>query len=486
MTEIPTPPEQRPHARPFTRKALRLRRPALLLAADAAGLAGPFLLVALIRFFFYPHEMEGLIRLLPLLAIAPIFFYIEGLYDHVLPPFPQELRRLGIGVSLAYLAAGLVIFLSRTPFLPSRTALVLAWLLGMGLVPWLRVLVRRRFASRPWWGKNVVIFGAPEAVARLTRFLRFSPETGLRPAAAVCHGVSTGPEAFIVATMPQLADFSEIKRYAEENGDDYAIILGDGFSNSEARDLMDQAGRLFPCVFLMVGYGGSDTPLWLQPVEIAHTMALRMRQNLFDPRRLLLKRASDIICAGIGLLALAPFFIAIAIWIKWESKGPVFYSHKRLGVGGKHFKMLKFRTMVSNADQVLEAYLASDPALREEWEADQKLRHDPRITKAGRVLRKFSLDELPQVFNVLKGDMSLVGPRPIVDEEIAKYGKDYEAYKRVRPGMTGLWQVSGRNDTSYSYRVSIDTYYICNWSIWMDMWILARTPFVVLKGAGAY
>ena len=142
--------------------------------------------------------------------------------------------------------------------------------------------------------------------------------------------------------------------------------------------------------------------------------------------------------------------------------------------------------MAANADAVLEDWLARDPALREEWKRDHKLKHDPRVTRMGTFLRKTSLDELPQLINVVMGGMSLVGPRPIVAEEIEKYGEVYGEYCRVKPGITGLWQISGRNDTSYEERVAYDHYYINNWSVWMDLWILGRTVPVVLSGYGAY
>lgn len=142
--------------------------------------------------------------------------------------------------------------------------------------------------------------------------------------------------------------------------------------------------------------------------------------------------------------------------------------------------------MVKDADEVLKEYLEKHPELREEWERDQKLRSDPRVTRIGRILRQTSLDELPQLWNVLRGEMSLVGPRPIVQDEVIKYGEKFALYIKVKPGMTGLWQVSGRNDTTYQERVNLDTYYIRNWSLWLDLYILARTAWVVLTRKGAY
>jgi lipopolysaccharide/colanic/teichoic acid biosynthesis glycosyltransferase len=146
----------------------------------------------------------------------------------------------------------------------------------------------------------------------------------------------------------------------------------------------------------------------------------------------------------------------------------------------------KFRTMVENADQFLEEHLAKNPQLREEWDNTHKLRHDPRVTRIGRILRRTSLDELPQIWNVLRGEMSLVGPRPVVSAEVEKYGESFDFYRAVRPGITGLWQVSGRSDTSYSERVALDVRYVRHWSVWLDIYLLARTFRVVFRGSGAY
>jgi lipopolysaccharide/colanic/teichoic acid biosynthesis glycosyltransferase len=156
-----------------------------------------------------------------------------------------------------------------------------------------------------------------------------------------------------------------------------------------------------------------------------------------------------------------------------------------VGAGGKHFLCWKFRTMHVNAERLLDQCLQDSPILRAEWEQNQKLRDDPRVTRVGHLLRQTSLDELPQLWNVLRGEMSLTGPRPIVDVEVPKYGEVYKLYKRIRPGMSGIWQVSGRSDTSYAERVEMDSYYVRNWSVWLDLIILARTVKCVALGRGA-
>jgi Undecaprenyl-phosphate galactose phosphotransferase WbaP len=188
----------------------------------------------------------------------------------------------------------------------------------------------------------------------------------------------------------------------------------------------------------------------------------------------------------VGGIFFSPIIFLISIMVKLDTKGPVFYGHTRIGIGGRKFKAWKFRTMVPNANQVLDEYLDNNPDLRKEWEETFKLQNDPRVTRSGKILRKLSLDELPQLWNVIIGEMSLVGPRPIVDDEIRYYGDRFDLYSFVMPGITGLWQVSGRSDTSYEGRVSLDEYYVRNWSIWMDIYILARTISVVLLRKGAY
>jgi Undecaprenyl-phosphate galactose phosphotransferase WbaP len=215
------------------------------------------------------------------------------------------------------------------------------------------------------------------------------------------------------------------------------------------------------------------------------TLGLEIRQNLLIPRARVLKRVIDILLVVVFSVVALPLIVAIAGLIKLTSPGPAFFGQRRYGRKGEPFMAWKFRSMAADASQVLEQWLASDPALREEWRRSHKLRNDPRVTRIGRFLRRTSLDELPQFWNILRGQMSFVGPRPIVAEEIARYGDSYSLYKKVTPGLTGLWQVSGRNNTSYEQRVNFDLYYVRNWSLWLDLYVLARTVRVVVLGDGA-
>ena len=197
------------------------------------------------------------------------------------------------------------------------------------------------------------------------------------------------------------------------------------------------------------------------------------------------KRTLDFLLAVTGFCLALPFFAVIPLLVKLTSPGPVLYRARRLGKGGREFSCLKFRSMYADADRRLQELLARDPARAAEFAANFKLKDDPRVTRFGKFLRKTSLDELPQLLNVLRGEMAFIGPRPIVTKEIALYGADYEILKRVRPGITGLWQCSGRSDVDYARRVALDTYYILNWSPWMDVWIFIKTIGAVLFMRGA-
>jgi Undecaprenyl-phosphate galactose phosphotransferase WbaP len=197
------------------------------------------------------------------------------------------------------------------------------------------------------------------------------------------------------------------------------------------------------------------------------------------------KRVFDVTVGLTMILALLPLLVLIALAVKLDG-GPSIYGHTRVGRNGEKFRCLKFRSMVVNSQQVLEELLASDPVARAEWEREFKLKNDVRVTRIGHFLRRTSLDELPQLWNVVRGEMSLVGPRPIVAQELERYGANSKYYLMATPGITGLWQVSGRCETDYATRVSLDVTYVKNWSLHSDIGILFKTIFVVIKGNGAY
>lgn len=245
-----------------------------------------------------------------------------------------------------------------------------------------------------------------------------------------------------------------------------------------------------------IGFAGSDIQA-AAALELDHTaVALRA----LEPRKFeetpseaslpassydALKRVLDVTGAIVLAAVFSPLIIAIIILMRREGDS-IIYKHRRIGRNGRLFECLKFRTMVPNAEQVLRQLLETDPALKAEWVQDHKLRCDPRVTRLGKFLRRTSLDELPQLWNVIRGDMSLVGPRPVVREELLRYGRNVRTYMSAKPGITGLWQIKGRNDTDYRRRVVLDTYYVRNRGLALDLYILLQTTRVVLGGTGAY
>jgi len=214
-------------------------------------------------------------------------------------------------------------------------------------------------------------------------------------------------------------------------------------------------------------------------------MIFRVHQNLAKCSSRLAKRLFDIVGSVAFIMLLSPLLVYISLKVRKDG-GPAIYGHERIGQNGKPFKCLKFRSMVINSKEVLDELLENNAQARQEWDLTFKLKYDPRITTIGHFLRRTSLDELPQLFNVLKGEMSLVGPRPIITAELERYYDEVEYYLLSKPGMTGLWQVSGRSEVDYSTRVYLDAWYVKNWSMWNDIAILFKTVSVVLRREGAY
>jgi Undecaprenyl-phosphate galactose phosphotransferase WbaP len=228
------------------------------------------------------------------------------------------------------------------------------------------------------------------------------------------------------------------------------------------------------------------TNIWMSVRDFDGVLGFVTSHKLKMFWNLAIKRLMDLSIVIIGGMIILPFLLLIALLVKLSSPGPVLYGHRRLGRNHRYFDAYKFRSMVNNSGDVLQKLLNQSPELREEWEANHKLKNDPRITSIGKFLRRTSFDEFPQLINILKGEMSLVGPRPVVEAEIVKYDRNFDYIFSVKPGLTGLWQVSGRSDTDYTERVALDTYYLQSWSVWLDLWVLLKTIGVVLRGKGAY
>ena len=386
-----------------------------------------------------------------------------------LPP-QREFKLLSLAVSLSFMTLMLLLFLTQQSEVVSRFVISGAWIGSLFAVPLLRAAVRRRFGNRSWWGVPLIFIGSEKCeevrleierkggLYPMVRLDAFGPDGGFNP---------------------------ELGRLAARWPDAFVLLLPDVLREDRVAELVQYAENYFATLLLLPDLL-AENPAEFSIQNLGCAVVLGLRQNLRDRRRLRFKRILDTALTVCGILLLAPTAVLLALCIKLDSHGPCLYRQERIGRGGRRFQALKFRTMVVDAEDRLAACLARDESLRREWEQNHKIKDDPRLTRIGALLRKSSMDELPQLWNVLAGEMSLVGPRPIIEAEREKYGRVFEEYVRVRPGLTGLWQISGRNDTGYERRVRLDQYYVRNWSVWFDIWILAKTVPAVLRGRGAY
>jgi len=286
-----------------------------------------------------------------------------------------------------------------------------------------------------------------------------------------------------VEGIPIVGDLGLAPHFAKKLKIPYAVLAMPGVDSKRQLEIVERVGGQFSHLLVIPDLFGFAT-LGVPARSIGGILGVEVKQQLLLPWPRLLKRAIDVTAVGLGGLVVLPFLLLIALLVKIDSKGPIFYWQARLGRDGQYFKAAKFRTMHGDGEARLKAILDADPALKAEYDTYHKLRKDPRVTRVGRILRKFSLDEFPQLWNVIKGDMSLVGPRPYIERELPEMGGQEKIILRATPGMTGMWQVSDRNAASFAWRVQVDVHYVRNWSPWLDMYILAKTVGVVLKGSG--
>ncbi len=443
-----------------------------------ASMSAPIFSWQFVRPELAPEMYQPLI--LPV-AIFFIFIYLMmGLYPGIGVGPVEELRRLSIGTTLGMLALMGLSFYLRNVNMWSRAVLGLAWVFLLFSAPLARKVFRRAAVRLGMWGVPVVVIGETEGVTNIYRNLRRNRLTGLWP--VLCVRTAPITRLFPPPSSPEVG-FPEIRALFENI--EIVILVPEKAPLGAVKNVLLDKTHHFKRIIVMFDDARMGS-VWFTPLHLVEHLGLEVTHQLINPAQQVIKRLLDLFLIFISLPFLLPLWALIAFAIKVDSPGPVFYTQKRVGHGGKDILIWKFRSMVENAEEVLEQYLARDPALRAEWEQNFKLKHDPRITRMGRFLRRTSLDELPQLWNVLCREMSLIGPRPIVVEEIPLYGDDFDIYKQVVPGMTGLWQISGRNDTTYQERVNLDVYYVQNWSIWLDIHIIIHTFISALQGRGAY
>ncbi|MDO7786846.1 undecaprenyl-phosphate galactose phosphotransferase WbaP [Desulforamulus aquiferis] len=436
---------------------------------------------------FSEFNIESLIIIWWFPLLISILLIYEGMYYKRFP-FWDATKQIIKAITYSMIIAVLFIFLSKTSDFISRTLLVLTYIYCLILLPFSRLLVKQILFRMRIWEKPVIIMGAGKTAELIIKGFNREYTMGYRPIGLleddpekIC-GINNGKEL-----IPVLGRFADLEEVIKKTGVKDVVIAAPGMDDKKMVQLTNRLQQMSANVMLVPDLFG--IPLSGINVECLFdekTLFLTMRNNLASPWNRFLKRAFDLVVGGICLIFAVPVMLMIAIAIKVDSKGPVIYAHERVGKFGRKFKCLKFRTMAVNSQEILKELLDNDPKMRREWEQEFKLKNDPRITRVGKFLRKSSLDELPQIINVLVNQMSLVGPRPIIDDEVEKYGCFFDYFKMVPPGISGLWQINGRNDIDYAERVQLDVWYARNWSLWLDFTILVRTITVVLKSKGAY
>lgn len=494
----------------------------LLVATDVLSLA---LSAALVVLVVAGDALTGTQRF-SVGAIVPTCiaaFASVQLYSATPPSPPEELRRGTLAISLVYVGSWAAAVLSRSgPFSAlSHGAWLLGWIISVFLVPIARATLRSQFARKAWWGQPVVVIGAGKVGRAVVATLQNRPQLGLRPVAILDddptkHGtvratwgeddlmvqsVRQGPESSreeyeSPSTRTALEQFAEVEGVPVVGGLELAPILAQrlhirtvviAMPKLESAKLLAMIERyadgyssvlVIPDLFSMAHFGAPTH-------NLGGVLGIEVRRQLLLAGPRLAKRLMDLALTTIGGLCILPVIAIMALLIRLDSAGSIFYKQKRLGQDGVRFVAFKFRTMYGDGEQRLKEVLERDPKLRAEYEEFHKLTVDPRVTRIGRILRRYSLDELPQIWSVFVGDMSLVGPRPYLEREIPDMNGHEAIILRVRPGLTGIWQVTERNASTFEQRLQLDVEYVRSWSPWLDLYVLARTVPVVIGGTGS-
>jgi len=410
-------------------------------------------------------------------------FKLVGLYDkRKFHNLLDELASLFLGVTLSTLILLGLLFLYQE-FWVSRLVVVNAWWIAFVLLALERILINGfmiLLQKRGWGIKNVLIVGAGE-MGQLLALKLSSEGLSYRPIAFLDDDPAKIGQIYHGIKVVDKVEISKIKEIIEKNKVEELLIASYKIPVEKVLDIITECEK-YQIEFKIVPGVLELIASRLDIDELGGLPLLTVSEIQLKGFNAVIKRTSDIVFSGAGILALSPFFIIFAALVKITSSGPVLFRQKRIGMDGKPFNMFKFRSMVKDAEKLF-------PELEPLSETEGhifKMKNDPRITPLGKFMRRFSVDEFPQLFNVFLGNMSLVGPRPPLPHEVEKYNSWHKKRLRVRPGITGLWQVSGRSLLPFEEMVRLDIYYIENWSLWQDFKILLKTIPVVLFGTGAY
>lgn len=413
------------------------------------------------------------------------FFFLlyEGLYKDRLLSY-QRIRRIFYACIGSTVFVILLMFVAHVSGSVSRLFVLIFPIISFLFLSLERYITSQILFKLHFLQVPLLIVGAGKTADAVIRQLQKDPSLGYT---VVGFLEDHEPQTKFAQIYPVLGGFNDMADVVAKTRVPAILIAAPGLPQEKLSNLIYEAQSLVKEVSVVPNLIGVPmSNLTVQPFFDERLMVLSIHNNLKKKSNQIIKRIFDLVLTITGGVIISPILLCIALWVHFDSPGPVLFKHKRIGKNGKEFYCLKFRSMCMNSQEVLDHLLKTDPKARAEWDKDFKLKNDPRITKSGAFLRKTSLDELPQLWNVIKGEMSLVGPRPIVEKEIPRYGKYFKEYTSVLPGITGIWQTSGRSDIDYPERVQMDSWYVHNWSVWIDLLLLWRTIGVVFKGEGAY
>ncbi|MFC2064827.1 exopolysaccharide biosynthesis polyprenyl glycosylphosphotransferase [Chloroflexota bacterium] len=460
----------------------------ILLISDLLAISLSFSIAFVIRKALIPvmggyltTSLIGPLYLL-LILIIPGIFLVFNLYPGHGRIGLVEFQSTIISISLAYTITALVIFSLGLSQYFSRVVFVSSWVFSLVTILSFRLIVHNRGSLFSWWGKPAVIIGDYQDVNKIIDYLQSARRIGYKPFAAIL--ISGKENVNSIHGIPVYGLTQDNLHQFRKIGVTLAIYTNRaGNFESAIRNHIHTLNNIFPKIIFVLADSNLNL-LSMTAIDLAGHPSIVVKYNLLTPVFQKIKRAFDIILCLLSLILTLPIFIIISLILWIDSPGPIFYNQKRMGKNGRIFKLYKFRTMIVGAEEKLEEILENDMESRLEYEEYHKLQNDPRLTRVGRILRRISFDEYPQIWNVIRGEMSWVGPRAYLPSELGSM-KDYaETIHRVVPGLTGWWQVMGRHELSFNERLRLDEYYISNFSLLMDAYIILKTVFVVLSGKG--
>lgn len=418
------------------------------------------------------------------MVLAWIFIFAnEKLYTKRLT-FWEEVKILLKSSTLSTLLIMIIIFLTKSWLQFSRTVVILAWFISLFLFPLLRSLAKLLLIRLDIWKKKLIIIGVHQTSLIVMQNIRKNRTMGYEVIAIIDDDPQKIGQTFCGINI--LGPISELENITGTYGSKDIMIVTPHLPRKKIKELLSQCENISESMWLIPRSGDFITE-GVELDNLGDIITIYIKRNLVKPWNIAMKNMFDISLTILLLPLFLPLSLLIAAAIKLESRGPVIFVQTRLGKHQRPFSMYKFRSMYMDNQERLEQYLKSRPEAQAEWQKFKKIKnHDPRVTKVGRIIRKLSLDELPQFINVIEGKMSLIGPRPYLPEEMEDHALMLATIARVKPAVTGLWQTSGRSNLSFEQRLSMDEYYIRNWSLWLDIVILLRSVKAWFSGKGAY